>query len=66
MSKIATTADLLLARADDDRPGLLHEDGTWTFRQLVDEGRRRAALVAEVRDADRPPHVGVLLDNAPD
>ena len=63
---MTTTAELLLARADDDRPGLLHEDGTWTFRQIVDEGRRRAALFDELRDRDRPPHIGVLLDNAPD
>ena len=63
---MATTADLLLARADDDRPGLLHEDGTWTFRQVVEEGRRRAALFDEVRDPEAPPHIGVLLDNSAD
>ena len=63
---MTTIADLLLARADDDRPGLLHEDGTWTFRQIIDEGRRRAALFEELRDPNRPSHIGVLLDNAPD
>ncbi len=63
---MTTVADLLLARADDDRPGLLHEDGTWTFREIIEEGRRRAALLTELHDVDRPPHVGVLLDNAPD
>ena len=34
--------------------------------RLVREGWRRAALFAELRDPDRPPHVGVLLDNVPD
>ena len=57
---------LLLERAEDDRPALLYEDRRWTYRDLVDEGWRRAALFAELRDADRPPHVGVLLDNVPD
>ena len=63
---MTTVADLLLAWADDDRPGLLHEDGTWTFRQIVDEGRRRAALYEELHETGTPPHIGVLLDNAPD
>ncbi|HET6948903.1 MAG TPA: AMP-binding protein [Acidimicrobiales bacterium] len=63
---MSTIADLLLARADDDRPGLLHEDGTWTYREVVEEGRRRASLFAELRDPSAPPHIGVLLDNAAD
>ena len=63
---MTTVADLLLARADDDRPGLLHEDGTWSFRQLVAEGRKRAALFDRLHDHDRPPHIGVLLDNTPE
>jgi fatty-acyl-CoA synthase len=63
---VSTAADLLLARADDDRPALLHGGRAWSYRELVDEGRRRAALFAEVRDPDRPPHIGVLLDNVPD
>jgi len=63
---VTTVADLLLAREDDDRIGLFHEDGTWTFRQVLAEGRRRAALYAELHDPAAPPHIGVLLDNAPD
>jgi fatty-acyl-CoA synthase len=61
-----TFADLLLALAEDDRPGLLHEDGTWTFREVVAQGRLRAALYEEIHQAGKPPHIGVLLDNAPD
>ena len=57
---------LLLDRADDDHAALLYEDRRWTYRELVQEGWRRAALFAELRDPDRPPHVGVLLDNVPD
>ena len=57
---------LLLERSEDDRPALLYGDRRWTYRDLVHEGWRRAALFAELRDPDRPPHVGVLLDNVPD
>lgn len=57
---------LLADRADDDAVALLHGERTWTYRELAAEGRRRAALFAERADPDRPPHVGVLLDNVPD
>jgi fatty-acyl-CoA synthase len=67
---VSTAAELLLARADDDRPALLFEDRSWSHRQLVDEGRRRIALHApfqvEFREDDRPLHIGVLLDNTPE
>jgi fatty-acyl-CoA synthase len=67
---VSTAAELLLARADDDRPALLFEDRNWSYRQLVDEGRRRIALSApfqlELREDGRPLHVGVLLDNTPE
>src|SRR3546814_19942109 len=63
---MSTIAELLLARADDDRTAFLHETGRWSFRALVHEGAKRAALFAEVRDQDPPPPIGVLLDNTPD
>jgi fatty-acyl-CoA synthase len=67
---VTTAAELLLARADDDRPALLFEDRSWSYRQLVDEGLRRAALhepfQLESREDGRPLHVGVLLDNTPE
>ncbi len=56
----------LLARADDDRPALLFGDRLWSYRAAVTEGERRAALFDSLRDPDRPPHIGVLLDNVPD
>jgi len=60
-----TVADLLVARADDDHPGLLFEDRSWSWRQVVEESRRRAALLSSKR-GDGPFHVGVLLDNGPE
>ena len=57
---------LLLEHADDDRPALLYQDRSWSYRELVREGWRRAARFDELRDRDRPPHIGVLLDNVPD
>ncbi|HMQ26982.1 MAG TPA: AMP-binding protein, partial [Acidimicrobiales bacterium] len=57
---------LLDERADDDAVALLHGDRSWTYRELVAEGRHRAALFAERADPDHPPHVGILLDNVPD
>ena len=64
--ELTTAAELLRRRADDDNVGLLIGDGAWTYRELVEEGSRRAALFDELRDRDRPPHIGVLLDNVPD
>ncbi len=63
---MTTLAEVLLAHAEDDRPGLLHEDGTWAFREMITEGRRRAALYEQLHVAGQPRHIGVLLDNAPD
>jgi fatty-acyl-CoA synthase len=61
-----TVADLLRGRAASDEPALLFEDRRWSYRQLAEEAARRASLFASLRDGDRPPHVGVLLDNGPD
>lgn len=69
MSHVADTHAIgatLRARADDDRPALLFGDRTWSYRELVAEGWRRAALFDRLCDPDRPPHLGVLLDNVPD
>lgn len=61
-----TARELLLALQHDDRVGFLHEDGEWSFRQVLTEGERRAALFESIHDSGRPPHIGVLLDNVPD
>ena len=67
---MSTAAELLLERADDDHPALLFEDRSWTYRQLVDEGRRRMGVQAQFafrsREDGRPLHVGILMDNSPE
>jgi fatty-acyl-CoA synthase len=60
-----TFADLLLARADDDRVALWFGDVMWSWRTLIAESRARAVLLDELRDSARP-QVGVLLENTPD
>lgn len=60
-----TIAELILARADDDRPALLFEDRRWSWREYVRACAARALLLLELR-ADGPFHVGVLLDNVPE
>ena len=57
---------LLADRSEDARPALLYEDRSWSYRDLVAGGLATGALFAELRDPERPPHVGVLLDNVPD
>ncbi len=59
-------AELLLARRGDDRPGYLFEDNSFTWDRVVSESESRAAMIAGLLDPDRPPHVGVLLDNEPE
>jgi fatty-acyl-CoA synthase len=63
---VTTAAELLRRRADDERIALLIGDGSWTYRQFVEEACRRAALFEELRDGGAPPHIGILLDNVPD
>ncbi|MEU4229674.1 AMP-binding protein [Nonomuraea sp. NPDC026600] len=60
-----TLAALLLARAGDDRPGLLFEDRVWSWRAHVAACRTAAAWLNTCA-FDGPPHVGVLCDNVPE
>ncbi|WP_336205914.1 AMP-binding protein [Nonomuraea sp. LPB2021202275-12-8] len=68
-----TLAALLAARAEDDRPGLLHEDRRWSWRECVAACRRAGAWLDARAAAPRadlarpgPLHVGVLCDNVPE
>ena len=60
-----TVAELLARRADDDHAGLLFEDRSWSWREVVAESARRAALAVALREHG-PFHVGVLLENGPE
>ena len=60
-----TIADLLLAHADDQRPGLRTRDRVWTWAEVVRESAARASVARELR-VEGPFHVGVLLENVPE
>lgn len=62
---MSTVAEQLRTRADDDGPGLLFEDRSWTWREVVRESARYGRALDDLLDPGRPPHVGVLLDNVP-
>ena len=61
-----TIAELLLARADDRTPGLVHDEQRWTWAEVVAASADRAAFLAERLDHGAPLHVGVLLENVPE
>jgi fatty-acyl-CoA synthase len=61
-----TVAHLVLSRSGDDHTGLLFEDDTWTWAEVVEEALVRASFLAEQREHGLPFHVGVLLDNQPE
>jgi fatty-acyl-CoA synthase len=58
-------AELLVARADDDHPGLRFEDEQWSWRQVVAASAERAALLSAL-DGGTRAHIGVLLGNVPE
>lgn len=59
-------AELVAARADDDRPGLVTANAAWTWREVIAESATRAAWLTAALDPDRPKHVGLLLANTAD
>ena len=61
-----TVREQLLARADDERPGLLFEERGWSWAEAVRESVVRTAALRDLLPERRPPHVGVLLDNTPE
>ncbi|MCW2751299.1 MAG: acyl-CoA synthetase [Aeromicrobium sp.] len=58
-----TVRDLLLARAEQDSPALLTRERTWSWREFVSDASGRAAAIEQILDPQRPPHVGLLMDN---
>ena len=61
-----TIRDLLLARAEQDSPALLTHERSWTWREFVADASARAGAIARLLDAQRPPHVGLMMDNTPE
>jgi fatty-acyl-CoA synthase len=63
----STVAAALRARAADsaERVFLRSNEDTWTFADTYAEAGRFANLFLRERDATRPFHVGVLMDNLP-
>ncbi len=61
-----TVRNQLLARRGETHPGLLFEDRSWTYDEVVQESCVRSAVLSELLPDGRPPHVGVLLDNTPE
>ncbi len=59
----SSMADIVRARADDDRVAVRSDDRSWTYREWVQCCADRAALWTALLDPQRPPHIGVLLDN---
>ncbi len=55
-----TVADWFLARAEDENTGLLFEDQSWTWREVVAEAKARASTI------NQGDHIGLLLENTPD
>ena len=63
-----TMRSLVLDRAGDPGVGLRTDQGTWTWSEVVDAARVRAAWMDSVEprgERDRA-HVGVLMDNVPE
>ena len=63
-----SVADLLVARVDDDHPGLRFGEQAWSWRQVVAASADRAALIRSMSgsEQEKPFHVGVLLGNIPE
>jgi len=61
-SALPTVGELLLARAGDERVGLLFEDESWTWDDHVRRSLERGAWLRSVGSG----HVALLLDNVPE
>ena len=65
---VPSVADLLVARVDDDHPGLRFEEQAWSWREVVAASADRASLIHSMSGSEQkePFHVGVLLGNIPE
>ncbi len=60
-----SVAELLVARAEDDHPGLRFEDEQWSWREVVSASAVRGSWIRSVAGPDQV-HIGVLLGNVPE
>ncbi len=65
-ARAETLVALLDQRAGDDTAGIVVDDRSWTWREVVAESARWSAALATLRPARDPFHVGVLLGNRPE
>ncbi len=63
---MTSVREVLLARADGSGPALLAGARRWSWQEYVTECCRRAHALRALLDPDRPPHVGLLMDNVPE
>ncbi|MGH3724564.1 MAG: long-chain-fatty-acid--CoA ligase [Mycobacterium sp.] len=61
----ATVTQLLLNLAEVDDQGLHFEGSFTSWRDHVAESHRLASLLRARIDPERPPHIGVLMENTP-
>ncbi|MCF8785925.1 long-chain-fatty-acid--CoA ligase [Rhodococcus ruber] len=66
MTDALTVTALLERLATVDDRGLQFENTSLTWREHVQAGRDRAALLHELLDPRRPRHFGILMDNVPE
>ena len=62
---LPTVTDLLKPLTEVDDRGVYFEDSFVNWRDHLRHGAAVAATLRELLDPDRPPHVGVLLENTP-
>ena len=60
-----TVTDLLVPLAEIDDRGVYFEDSFTSWRDHVQHAAAIAATLRARLDPDKPPHVGVLLENTP-
>ena len=60
-----TVTQLLVPLAEIDDRGVYFEESFTSWRDHVQHGAAIAAALRDRLDPDRPPHVGVLLENTP-
>ncbi|MEO5874950.1 MAG: AMP-binding protein, partial [Streptosporangiaceae bacterium] len=63
-----TFAEMVLARAGDEHPGLVAGEQTLTWAEVVRAARARQGLLRQFADRAEPRqvHLGVLLENVPE